>query len=359
MADIQTQKDIERLLFETGAISVAPENKPFWYTSGTIGPYYSNTQNLIGGEAEANALLGFIDKGLRADKYMLPSMIMRRVANAYKENACYHKVAEYIKICINENVDIAEFDYISGGERRDWFFSYIAALLFHKPHITIYKDLSMVASIPFEGFGDTGDTGDAWGAGDAAAIPVEGGAYAGKRCLHVSDIITEASSYARSWFPAVAKAGMKICTSLTILDRMQGGGAVLDSLGIRHLSLARLDAPFFIRALENGHINKRQHMLLHAYVANPNSAMRGFLIKNPEFLRDALRNGGKEAERARMCIESGVYGAAAAIAAKAATTATAATAAAADVATADATTATAATADAAADTAFYKSKGPM
>ena len=327
MADIQTQIEIERLLFETGAINVAPEDKPFWYTSGTIGPYYSNTQNLIGGAAEAGELLKFIDSMLCTDRYLLPPMVARRVLQAYENNDCYHYIAEQIKQCVNENTDITEIDYISGGERRDWFFSYITAYMFKKPHITIYKDLEMAVSDPYADAqggarhaqaadaadaADAAEAADAADAPDAPVCPAEGAAFAGKRCLHVSDIITEASSYARAWTAAAAKAGMRINASLTILDRMQGGSDVLASLGIRHLTLARLDGGFFDRALEHRRINDSQYSLLRRYAADPNGAMRAFLIKHPEFLRDALSAGGKEAERARMCIDSGVYGEAAA-----------------------------------------------
>ncbi len=41
MPDIK-EKLIEGL-FETDAIKVCPAGKPFWYTSGKIGPYYVNT----------------------------------------------------------------------------------------------------------------------------------------------------------------------------------------------------------------------------------------------------------------------------------------------------------------------------
>ncbi len=55
-------------LFKTTAVRVCPENKPFWYTSGTIGPYYINTHFLYGSEKQANDLLTYID-GNKGDKY--------------------------------------------------------------------------------------------------------------------------------------------------------------------------------------------------------------------------------------------------------------------------------------------------
>ena len=284
-------------MFETGAICVAPENKPFWYTSGTIGPYYSNTQNLIGSETEANKLLAMIDSELDGDRSLLPARIERYFYDAYKKNDCYRKIADCIAECVNDNLDVDAIDMVSGGARRDWFFSFITARLFNKPHLTIYKDLEMALSEPFGVDSAAG-----------AATIIRDGALAGKRCLHVSDIVTEASSYTRAWSPAVTGAGARIQTSLTILDRKQGGGEALAALGIRHLSLAILDAAFFDRALEQGYINERQHALLRGYIADPHASMRAFLHEHPEFLRDALNAGGKEAARARACLESGVYG---------------------------------------------------
>ena len=297
MAVSQTQATLERLLFETGAIRVAPADKAFWYTSGTIGPYYSNTQNLIGGGAIADELLGLIDSWLSGDAAVLPAKIAEFVFGIYEKNECFRTVADLIKECACENIDMARVDFVSGGARRDWFFSFIAAKLLGKPHISIFKDLSMAAGGPYAGPPPY-----------PAAAPVRAGALAGASCLHVSDIITEASSYVRAWSPAIAASGARIAASVTVLDRLQGGGAALASIGIRHFALAALDAGFFDRAHRNGYIDERQRARLLRYAADPNGAMREFLKENPRFFADALAGGGKDAERARMCAESGVYG---------------------------------------------------
>ena len=49
-------------LFETNAIRFCEENKPFWYTSGKIGPYFINTHFVYGNEKDAAELLAFIDE---------------------------------------------------------------------------------------------------------------------------------------------------------------------------------------------------------------------------------------------------------------------------------------------------------
>ncbi|MDR3121461.1 MAG: orotate phosphoribosyltransferase [Clostridiales bacterium] len=297
-----TQETIERLLFETGAIRVAPEDRPFWSTSGTLGPYYCNTHFRFGGEPAAAELLALIDDESQKDAgrqppgCVLPAKIAERVLGAAEDDARFRAVADCISAYLESHVDMARVDFISGGERRDWFFSFVAASRFSLPHLTIYKDGRMVlGGAPPRGAGDT-------------AVPVADGSLAGLRCLHVSDLITEASSYVRAWAPAAARAGARITTSLTIIDRLQGGGAALAKLGIEHLAIASIDAGLFDRALAAGYVNERQHALVLGYLSDPNAAMRAFLAEHPGFLRSALDSGGKDAERARLCIESRVYG---------------------------------------------------
>jgi len=308
------QNDIERLLFETGAVRVAPEDEPFWYTSGTIGPYYANTQNLIGGEAEAERLLGLIDAWLGGDRALLPGRLERYVTNALKESACYSAIEKYIGERLKD--EAGDFDIVSGGERRDWFFSFITARALNKPHLTIFKDLSMVISpAPAANSQTLAANSQTLAAnsqtlasdGPPPAAAVREGGLSGMRCLHVSDIVTEASSYRRAWAPALVRAGTRIHTSLTVLDRVQGGDAALKALGIRHLTLAKLDAGFFRRAYANNYINEQQYARLQEYIADPHGSMGAFLRRNPAFIEDALSAGGKRAERARMCVESGVY----------------------------------------------------
>ena len=66
--------DIMSYLFQTNAIKFCEENKPFWYTSGKIGPYFINTHFVYGSEEEATKFLSFIDECL-ADKQSLPAKI--------------------------------------------------------------------------------------------------------------------------------------------------------------------------------------------------------------------------------------------------------------------------------------------
>ena len=47
--------DILKALLDTEALRLAPPGEVFWYTSGTVGPYYINTEYLYGGAGAGTA----------------------------------------------------------------------------------------------------------------------------------------------------------------------------------------------------------------------------------------------------------------------------------------------------------------
>ena len=272
-------------LFETNAIRFCEENKPFWYTSGKIGPYFINTHFIYGSEKEAVSLLGFIDESL-SDKMTLPKKVFEKVLKQYNENKIYKDVINSMKAYIEENINISEVDYISGGERRDWFFSNIIAYLFKKPHITIYKDLSSVISN--YNFSETKTSYN----------------ISGKKVLHIADLITVASSYLRAWIPAIENLGGKIIWSCVVVDRMQGGEEKLSEKNIKSLSLVKVDKNLFKKALEMGIINENQLEMLNKFFDNPDNTMQEFLLEHPEFVENSLNSPDEKIrKRAKLLLE--------------------------------------------------------
>ena len=281
--------DIMSYLFETKAIKFCEENKPFWYTSGKIGPYFINTHFVYGSEKDATELLSFIDECL-VDKKTLPEKVFKKVLKQYKENEIYHNVIDAMKNYIEKNIDVSEIDYISGGERRDWFFSNILAYLLDKPHISIYKDLSSVISDSKFENSETVNNID------------------NKKVLHVADLVTVASSYIRAWIPAIKNIGGQMCWSCVVVDRMQGGKAKIEEQGIKSLSLVNVDNTLFETAYENGIINENQLTMLKKFFENPDETMKQFLIDHPEFLENSLNADEKTAKRAKLLIDGNLYG---------------------------------------------------
>ena len=280
--------EIVSYLFKTNAIKFCEENKPFWYTSGKIGPYFINTHFVYGSEDEAKNLLNFIDEALD-DKLTLPKKVFEKVLKQYNDNEIYHNVIDNMKNYILQNIDISQIDYISGGERRDWFFSNISAYLLDKPHISIYKDLSTVVS-------------DSKFKNTSTITNIDG-----KKVLHVADLITVASSYLRAWIPAIKNLGGNINWSCVVVDRMQGGKEKIESEGIKSFSLVNVDNTLFEIAFKNGIINTNQLNMLKDFFKSPDETMKQFLIEHPDFLENALKSDEKTAKRAQLLIDGNLY----------------------------------------------------
>lgn len=278
--------NVTSYLFETKALKICPENKPFWYTSGKIGPYFINTHFIYGSEEEANELLKFIDAE-KENKQEIPKKVSGKTMKQYSQSVIYKTVIDEMVQAIRNNINTDEIDFISGGERRDWFFSYMIAKILNKPHITLFKDLTTVV---------TDANGD--------AIEAE---ISGKNVLHVADLITEATSYIRSWIPAIKDLGANIKWSMVVVDRMQGGKDKLDGVGIKSYELIRVDNDLFEAALKLGVINEEQLEMLKKFKANPDETMREFLVNHPEFIENALKADEKTAGRAKLCIDGNLY----------------------------------------------------
>lgn len=281
--------DIISYLFETNAIKFCEENKPFWYTSGKIGPYFINTHFVYGNEDDAKSLLSFIDEQL-SDKMALPKNVFEKVLNQYQTNEIYKNVIDTMIDSIKSNIDIDEIDYVSGGERRDWFFSNIVSHLLNKPHISIYKDLSAVVSDSnFETTNKLNNINN-------------------KKVLHIADLVTVASSYIRAWIPAIENLGGKMCWSCVVVDRMQGGTEKIKEHGILPLSLVQVDKTLFKKAVQMGVIATSQQKMLNNFFDNPDETMKNFLINHPEFLENSLNSDEKTAKRAKLLIDGNLYG---------------------------------------------------
>ena len=281
-------KEVVSYLFKTNAIRFCEENKPFWYTSGKIGPYFINTHFVYGNEEDAVELLSYIDEAL-ANHETLPRKVFEKVYKQYQENEIYKNIIDIMKKYIEENIDINSIDYISGGERRDWFFSNMLAYLFKKPHISIYKDLSAVISD--SNFEET-----------KKAENIEG-----KKVLHIADLITVASSYIRAWIPAIENLGAKMVASCVVVDRMQGGKEKIEEKGVKSLSLVQVDKSLFKEALKLNIINENQEKMLEGFFENPDETMRKFLIEHPEFIENSLNSDEKTKKRAKLLVEQDLY----------------------------------------------------
>ena len=271
-------------LFETDAVRVCPEGQPFWYTSGKLGPFYINTQFLYGSEAAANRLLAVIEEACAGDKLAFYDKVWADISAQLESCPIFSQLIDLL--C--EEAKKMDADFISGGERRDYFFSMPVARKLGMGHLSIFKDLSTVYT-------------DANG----VSMPSEQANLEGKKSIHIADLITVASSYVRAWIPAVEALGAKIAYSLAVVDRDQGGTKILADAGCPLTTLVVIKPELFETAKQLGRVNDEQIALINSFIADPDQFVTDFLTAHPDFLANEIAKGGKSAQRAELCIASG------------------------------------------------------
>ena len=271
-------------LFETDAVRVCPEGQPFWYTSGKLGPFYINTQFLYGSEAAANSLLKTIEEACAGDKMAFYDKVWADISAQLDSCPIFAQLIDLL----TEAAAKLDIDFVSGGERRDYFFSMPVAKKLGLGHLSIFKDLSSVYT-------------DANG----VSMPSEQANLAGKKSVHIADLITVASSYIRAWIPAVESLGAKIAYSLAVVDRDQGGTEILANAGCPLTTLITIKPELFEQAKKLGRVTDAQVELVNSFIADPDKFMHDFLVAHPDFLANEIAKGGKSAQRAELCIASG------------------------------------------------------
>lgn len=267
---------LHRQVFATKALRLSPADQPFWYTSGDFGPYYLNTHFLFGSEEEAKVMLSQIEKTLE-----YPLGLPRLVGRAFVDR--YHCHEDY-RLVIDRLAELTtnlSFDFISGGARRDYFFSFALAEKLGKPHLALLKDGQMIRS----------------DLGFRTASEVKKDELKGSTALHVADLVTEASSYFRCWLPALADAGCEIRDTLAVVDRNQGGREALEEQGISLHSLLRIDDDFFRAACEENIVSAADAEHLAQFSHDPEAWMRDFLKRHPNFLDLEAKKDSKTRER--------------------------------------------------------------
>ena len=272
-------------LFETKAVRVCPEGAPFWYTSGKLGPFYINTHFLYGSQQAAEELLSVIEQAAAGDRLAFARTVLAHVRRQYAQNEIYRRLMDQMV----EAARAVDFDFVSGGERRDFFFSLLIAERLGKPHVSIFKDMETVYDA----------------AGFETSCKASEAGLSGKRALHVADLVTEASSYVRAWIPAIEALGAKIAASLAVVDRDQGGREILADAGIPLTTLVKIEPSLFETAHRLGVVTEEQLSMVLSFMQDPNRFMHDFFAAHPTFLEEQKALGGKAKERAELCIQKG------------------------------------------------------
>lgn len=205
---------IEAYLLDTGAYRDL--EKPVILTSGKLGIYYINTENLLadGGKWK--------EYGDDASEMMKHSLQVTQVNDAFW-NTCT-EIADYVLKL--------EPDIISGGQRRDWPFASVVARELGIPFVAMYKDGRM------EFF-------------NGAGYRKENTSIKGERAVHIADLLTAGSSanhkedgVEKGWIPWLRAAGAEVDDMVSVVTRQQGGEKVLNDVGVNSHSFVAIDRNF-------------------------------------------------------------------------------------------------------------------
>ncbi|SFU85829.1 hypothetical protein [Alicyclobacillus macrosporangiidus] len=286
-----TQRQLLSLLVRSEAIRVrkTPIDLPFWYTSGKPGPFYIHVERLAGDHVAGT--LSRINQVLAstAEASERSPQIREIVLSAYRSDAGYQEAISLLSAAFTRMFpDLPAA--ISGGERRDWFFSIPLAQTLSIPHVYLYKNGTVWPDQP--------------SMLQPRAKPVH--------VLHVADILNTGSSYVNHWLPALTAAGMTCEDTFTVAVRGQEGKNRLEERGVRVHTPLVMDESVFRDAEAEGLISSFALADVLQYFESPQAWTRQLLATCGEhILQREPELDTVQRSRLRTFVETDPYGLAA------------------------------------------------
>lgn len=261
------QRLLERLI-RTEAIQVrtAAEDAPFWYTSGRPGPFYINVEKIAGQNAVA-AILEQINQILVSSdsSTVKAQQVWRLISNRLDADPEYREVMALL-VDFYRSGTTSEPAFISGGERRDWFFSIPFSQMLHVPHLFLLKK------------------GGYWLLDSNGQPIVQAVSIANQEVLHVADIINTASSYIRYWVPNLHELNAQFKETLTVAVRNEEGVQALEAKGVRVRTPLRMDLAVFAEAHRLNLINSFSFQDIELFLTSPADWTRELLRSSSTLL---------------------------------------------------------------------------
>jgi orotate phosphoribosyltransferase len=229
---IYTPNDLVKRIHDTKAVSIwnRKTGPIFWYAASVPGPFYVNTELVIGPELSALLL-----KEITAIVADMPDAVSRAskldalIMQAFEKDVTFKNVIETMVERAKAEFPKNTYSVISGGERRDWLFSIPMAKLMNVKHAYLFKN------------------GDLF---------CESSLQPGEVALHVSDLINNAASYFDAWLPILTKHGLSCTGTLCVNSRGTNGVDRLKDNGQKVVALNSIDVAFFEKSKETGLIDE-------------------------------------------------------------------------------------------------------
>ncbi len=272
---IYTHNDLLKLIHDTRAVSIwnHTEGPVFWYAANVPGPFYVNTEMVIGSALsekllrEITAIIaGTVDVQARAEQ------LNHLILTAYKANPAWKRLIATMIDRARTAFPANAFTVVSGGERRDWLFSIPFAHDSELPHLFLFKNKGSFCEHPLK---------------------------AGQNVLHVSDLIHHATSFFDSWQPAMKDLHLGCCGNLCVTVRGDNGLRRLSEAGQKTVALVTVDVDFFRRLHAADLISREVFEEIAVFFASAQDWAVTYLIGKPH-LFDAPGCDAKSFERLRV-----------------------------------------------------------
>jgi len=263
---MESNEKIAEYLFQTRAFQIL--DTPVILTSGNLGIYYINTENLLQ------------DEGKWEEYAENPAKMINHSLSLMETNPLFNDVINILANKIKKVVRDKEI-VISGGQRRDWPFSGPVSKILEVPHVSIYKD---------------------------GRFLLEGSeSLEGMYIAHVADLMTKGSSAYDSrnepptgWIQILRDKGAIVDNLFNIVTRLQGGEEILGKAGVNTTSLVAINQEFLEIGHQKGLIEGFEKNVALNYMEDPEKWSETYLevigIQNFVLAFDPM---GKKAERAQ------------------------------------------------------------
>lgn len=274
---IYTQSDLMKLIHDTSAVSIwdSAQGPVFWYAANVPGPFYVNTEKVIGSSLaekllrEITAIIaGTVDSQARAEQ--LHNLIM----DSYRSNSSWQRIISTMIDRARAEFPSNEIAMISGGERRDWLFSIPFAHTIGLPHLYLFKNKTAFCDHPVN---------------------------PGQGVLHVSDLINNAASFFDSWQPTMNELKIECVGNLCMNLRGENGLSRLRDAGQKVVALVTIDLDFFRRLHAAELISRATFEEIAVFFASSQDWASKYLIDKPE-LFDTKNCVPKDFERLKFFI---------------------------------------------------------
>lgn len=189
------------------------------------------------------------------------------------DSDAWHEVVPDIITVINSEVESRNVGFISGGESADFAFSYPVAYFMYRPHVGIRK----------------AEAGHGLGGRLIGEIDRNPLTPQKRRGVHVADLITDGGS-AAEWVQVLRYEGLEPTDYVAVFDRLQGGRATLNQLGVRLHALSEMNEEFFGIGIDLGTLTRQQYEGdVIPYLSDTKEWGIKFLRKNPDYALSRIR----------------------------------------------------------------------